>query len=93
MGYDFKQVADCDLPETLKGKGFDIRIIKGFRNDPKAQTEIIYRPADGICKLKGTVAVMYKHASGVSTDEQIQTEDYKALCAFAQEVKSISKYL
>lgn len=93
MGYDFVIVAEDDLPEQLRGRKFDIRIIRGFRKDSKAVNEIIYRPYDGICQLKGTLALMYKHNSALSAEEQISTEDYLSLLAYAKQVKTISKYL
>lgn len=93
MGYNFVQVAEEDLPQSIRERNFDVRIIKGFRTDPKAQNEIIYRPADGICKLKGTVVLFYRHSRGLSSEEALSEQDYRELSQFAKEVKSISKYL
>ena len=93
MGYDFVSIAEDDLPEPLRGRRFDIRIIRGFRKDVKAIDEIIYRPSDGICRLKGTIALMYKHYSSLSSEEQLSTDDYLSLVAYAKQVKSIAKYL
>lgn len=93
MGYDFEQVNASDLPASLANRSFDIRIIKGFRKDPKAINEIIYRPIDGQCKLKGSVVLFYRHNRGMSSEETLTEQDYCELVKFAHLVKSIAKYL
>lgn len=93
MGYDFQPVLECDLPERLRGRNFDVRIIRGFRKGVFAERDIIYRPADGICKLKGTVTLMSKYIRNIPSSQQLTIDDYLELSAFAKQVKSISKYL
>jgi len=93
MGYDFVPVAKQDLPESVAAKDIDIRIIKGYRQGEFAERDRIYRPADGICRLRGTVAVMYKHSRGLAEEEKLTPELVDALSVFANQVKAISKYL
>lgn len=93
MGYDFRKVSEDDLPASLKNRGLDIRIIKGFRQDELAQREIIYRPQDGVCRLKGTVAIMYSHSRNLASEQRLTESDFIALYDFSKTVKSISKYL
>lgn len=93
MGYDFQQIEEQDLPETLRGRELDIRIIKGFRQGTFAERDIIYRPENGICQLRGTVVVMSKFSRNVSVLQQLTIDDYHALMAFSRPVKSASKYL
>ena len=93
MGYDFQKVSEDDLPDSLKNRGLDIRIIKGFRQDELARREIIYRPQDGVCRLKGTVAVMYSHSRNLASEHRLTESDFVALHDFSKIVKSISKYL
>ena len=70
-----------------------MRIIKGFRQDELAQREIIYRPQDGVCRLKGTVAIMYSHSRNLASEQRLTESDFIALYDFSKTVKSISKYL
>ena len=93
MGYDFQKVSEDDLPDSLKNRGLDIRIIKGFRQDELARREIIYRPQDGVCRLKGTVTVMYSHSRNLASEHRLTESDFVALHDFSKIVKSISKYL
>ena len=93
MGYDFQKVSEDNLPDSLKNRGLDIRIIKGFRQDELAQREIIYRPQEGVCRLKGTVAIMYSHSRNLASEQRLTESDFIALYDFSKIVKSISKYL
>ena len=93
MGYDFARVAKQDLPDDVAAKDIDVRIIKGYRQGEFAERDRIYRPADGICRLRGTVAVMYKHNRGLSEEERLTPNLVESLFAFANQVKIVSKYL
>ena len=93
MGYEFQKVSEDDMPASIKNKELDIRIIKGFRKDELAQREIIYRPQDGVCRLKGTVAIMYSHSRNLASEQRLTESDFIALYDFSKIVKSISKYL
>ena len=88
MGYDFETVAKEDLPEELRMKNLDVRIVRGFRQDDLAKREIVYHPEDGRCRLKGTVAVMYSHSRNLTAMERLSVSDFQALYAYSKKVKS-----
>lgn len=88
MGYDFMPLHEDCLPESLRGRNLDIRIIKGFRHDLKTLNEIIYHPVDGICRLKGTVVLFYRHSRGIPSKDMLTEQDYSVLLHFAKKVKS-----
>lgn len=87
MGYDFDKVFETELPTSMQSGCFDVRIIKGLRQDTLAKEQIIYKPFSGETNLRRTVVLFYKHNRGLKVDERLNMEMYSDLKNYAMKVK------